>query len=106
MSSIQRSLNALQYYTGTQNGVLIIEVSKIQRFVIERVQSILIPWYCVVNISSLCTIRMCICTVYMVLYVCTYSVYIHTVYTYIHTYTQLVEHRMYIHTYIFHGVVW
>ena len=26
----------LQYYTGTQNGVLIIEVSAIQRFVIER----------------------------------------------------------------------
>ena len=26
----------LQYYTGTQNGVLIIEVSTIQRFVIER----------------------------------------------------------------------
>ena len=36
MSSIQRSLNTLQYYTGTQNGVLIIEVSAIQRFVIER----------------------------------------------------------------------
>ena len=34
--SIQRSLNTLQYYTGTQNGVLIIEVSAIQRFVIER----------------------------------------------------------------------
>ena len=36
VSSIQRSLNTLQYYTGTQNGVLIIEVSAIQRFVIER----------------------------------------------------------------------
>ena len=36
VSSIQRSLNALQYNTGTQNGVLIIEVSAIQRFVIER----------------------------------------------------------------------
>ena len=34
--SIQRSLNTLQYYTGTQNGVLIREVSAIQRFVIER----------------------------------------------------------------------
>ena len=33
---IQRSLSTLQYYTGTQNGVLIIEVSAIQRFVIER----------------------------------------------------------------------
>ena len=31
VSSIQRSLNALQYYTGTQNGVLITEVSSIQR---------------------------------------------------------------------------
>ena len=36
VSSIQRSFNTLQYYTGTQNGVLIIEVSAIQRFVIER----------------------------------------------------------------------
>ena len=27
VSSIQRSFNTLQYYTGTQNGVLIIEVS-------------------------------------------------------------------------------
>ena len=36
VSSIQRSLNTLQYYTGTQNGVLIIEVSAIQRFAIER----------------------------------------------------------------------
>ena len=36
VSSIQRSLHTLQYYTGTQNGVLIIEVSAIQRFVIER----------------------------------------------------------------------
>ena len=35
VSSIQRSLNTLQYHTGTQNGVLIIEVSAIQRFVIE-----------------------------------------------------------------------
>ena len=36
MSSIQSSFNTLQYYTGTQNGVLIKEVSAIQRFVIER----------------------------------------------------------------------
>ena len=36
VSSIERSLNTLQYYTGTQNGVLIIEVSAIQRVVIER----------------------------------------------------------------------
>ena len=36
VSSIQSSLNTLQYYTGTQNGVLIIEVSTFQRFVIER----------------------------------------------------------------------
>ena len=33
---IQRSRSTLQYYTGTQNGVLIMEVSAIQRFVIER----------------------------------------------------------------------
>ena len=41
VSSIQRSLSTLQYYTGTQNGVLIIEVSAIQRFVIERFHCIL-----------------------------------------------------------------
>ena len=40
-SSIQRSFNTLQYYTGTQNGVLIIEVSTFQRLVIERFQCIL-----------------------------------------------------------------
>ena len=33
--SIQRSFNTLQYYTGTQNGVLITEVPAIQRFVKE-----------------------------------------------------------------------
>ena len=31
MSSIQRSLNTLQYYTGTQNGVLITEFASTQR---------------------------------------------------------------------------
>ena len=36
VSSIQRSIDTLLYYTGTQNGVLIIEVSIFQRFVIER----------------------------------------------------------------------
>ena len=30
------SFDTLQYYAGTQNGVLIIEVSAIHRFVIER----------------------------------------------------------------------
>ena len=35
-SSIQRSFDTLQYYTGTQNGVLTIEVSIFQRFLIER----------------------------------------------------------------------
>ena len=44
MSSIQRSLNTLQYYTGTQNGVLITEVSAIQRFGIER-------FHCIFDIS-------------------------------------------------------
>ena len=42
VSSIQRSLNTLQYYTGTQNGVLTTEVSAIQRFVIERFHCITI----------------------------------------------------------------
>ena len=38
VSSIQRSFNMLQYYTGTQNSVLIIEVSTFQRFAIEGFQ--------------------------------------------------------------------
>ena len=38
VSSIRRSRNTLQYYTGTQNGVLIIEVSTFERFVIEGFQ--------------------------------------------------------------------
>ena len=41
VSSIQRSFSTPQYYTGTQNGVLIIEVSAIQRFVIERFHCII-----------------------------------------------------------------
>ena len=41
VSSIQRSLNTLQYYTGTHNGVLSTEVSAIQRFVIERCNCII-----------------------------------------------------------------
>ena len=45
VSSIQRSLNTLQYYTGTQKGVLIIEVSAIQRVVIERFHCIPIGMY-------------------------------------------------------------
>ena len=35
VSSIQRSFDTLQYYTGTQNGVSTTEVSAIQRFVRE-----------------------------------------------------------------------
>ena len=41
VSSIQRSLSILQYYTETQIGVPIIEVSAYQRFVIERSHCIL-----------------------------------------------------------------
>ena len=40
VSSIQRSFNTLQYYTGTQNGVLIIKASTTQRFAMERSQCI------------------------------------------------------------------
>ena len=36
VSSIQGSLNILQYHAGTQYGVLTTEVSTFQRFVIER----------------------------------------------------------------------
>ena len=35
VSSFQRSLDTLQYYAGVRNGVLITEVSAIQRFAIE-----------------------------------------------------------------------
>ena len=68
VSSIQRSFNTVQYYTGTQNGVLIIEVSTFQRFVIERSQ--------------------CICTCVHIMYVGTYMhkyvpTYIHI---FVHTY--------------------
>ena len=45
----QRSFSTLQYYTGTQNGVLITEVSAIQRFVIERSQCICIEYTCAVH---------------------------------------------------------
>ena len=52
VSSIQRSSNTLQYYAGTQNGVLIIYISAIQRFVIEGfhcIQYILMSvWYTLV----------------------------------------------------------
>ena len=52
VSSIQRSFYTLQYYTGTQNRVLITEVSTFQRFVIERfhcnINSIII------NLNSYC----------------------------------------------------
>ena len=41
--------NTLQYYTGTQNGVLIIEVSAIQRFVIER-------FHCISTFCSCCVV--------------------------------------------------
>ena len=46
VSSIQRSLNTLQYYTGIQNGVLITEVSTFQRFVIER-------FHCTIKIGTI-----------------------------------------------------
>ena len=38
---MQRSFNTLQCYTGTLNYVLNIEVSAIQRFVIERLHCII-----------------------------------------------------------------
>ena len=43
VSSIQRSLITLQYYTGTQNGVLIIEVFAFQKFVIGSSVCIFTP---------------------------------------------------------------
>ena len=52
VSSIQRSLHTVQYYTETQNGVLIMEVSVIQRIVIER-------FHCIVMVS-LCK-QKCLC---------------------------------------------
>ena len=55
VSSIQRSLNTLQYHTGTQKGVLIIEVSTFQRFVIERSHCIYIDMYVHVYVHDLGT---------------------------------------------------
>ena len=46
VSSIQRSFYTLQYYTGTQYGVLNIEFFLIQRFVIERSHCISFEIYC------------------------------------------------------------
>ena len=40
VSSHLEVINTLQYYTRTQNGVLIIEVSTFQRFVTERLHFI------------------------------------------------------------------
>ena len=61
VSSIQRSFYILQYYTGTQNGVLNIEVFLIQRFVIERS-------HCIMYLST------CMCSTYMCVCVCLYYV--------------------------------
>ena len=71
MSSIQRSLNTLQYFTGTQNGVLTIEVSAIQRFAIERFHCIrtfvchmyIFTYMYVRIITNVCTVcvHMCMC---------------------------------------------
>ena len=52
VSLIQRSFNTLQYYTGTQNCVLLKEVSTFQRFVIETSQCKLYLWY-VMHVCSL-----------------------------------------------------
>ena len=57
MSSIKRSLNTLQYYTGTQNGVLITEVSAIQRFVIERSHCIYYMYCSVYYVHTIVYIR-------------------------------------------------
>ena len=45
VSLLQRSLDKLQYYTGTQNGVLITEVFSIQRLVIEMSHCIAVDKY-------------------------------------------------------------
>ena len=52
VSSIQRSLNTLQYYTGTQDGVLITENSAIQRFVIERFHCSTSQHVCIVVLDN------------------------------------------------------
>ena len=52
VSSNQRSFNTLQCYTGTQNGVLIIEVSTFQRFEIERFQCIKFSITCSIDMST------------------------------------------------------
>ena len=80
--SIQRSFNTLQYYTGTQNGVLNIEVFAIQRLVIERFHSTQIHMYC---ICSLIRIR-------------THVHNTSTSHTYVHTYIHTKDMHMYVRT--------
>ena len=48
VSSIQMSFYTLQYYTGTQNGVLNIEVFLIQKFIIERSHCIVTFMKCII----------------------------------------------------------
>ena len=60
-------INTLQYYNGTQKGVLNTEVSTFQRFVIERFHCICMYMY------------VCMYTVYVSILVCMY-LYRHTVY--------------------------
>ena len=84
VTSIQRSLNTLQYYTGTQNGVLIAEVPTFQRFVIQRSHCmyfvhIMHSVYTVYSLYTVCGVY----DVHRVYNVCTvYSVHIvlHSVY--------------------------
>ena len=66
VSSIQRSFNTLQYYTGTHNGVLIIEVSAVQRFVIEGSHCAVIPHIYIAHVLYSFT------QLYLIVY-CTYS---------------------------------
>ena len=66
VTSIHRSFNTLQYYTGTQNGVLIIEVSAIQRFVIERfhctyVRTLICKYVCPLQIWACTHTQLYVC---------------------------------------------
>ena len=92
ISSIQRSLNTLQYYTGTRNGVLITEVPSIQRFVMERFH---------------CTLCISMCKYILYVYIRRYIYHVWLVHTCVHVYVHTYIHtkcttyvRMYICIYI------
>ena len=65
VSSIQRLIYTLQYYTVTQNGVLITEVSAIQRFAIARFHCTCMYVYMYLCTCVKSSVYVCVCVVYV-----------------------------------------